>query len=85
VNDESLFLLHLRLLHLGLIQDGNVGVGVFPKGKEVFVSGERPDGCGIGTAPCEVLDCKAFARATPKCANAPVQQFQTMPVWSRIL
>jgi hypothetical protein len=30
------------------------------------------------------LDCKALARATPRCANAPVQQFQTMPLWSRI-
>src|SRR5208282_5793636 len=34
------------------------------------------------SAPCEVLACKALARATPKCANAPVQQFQTMPLWS---
>ncbi len=36
------------------------------------------------SAPREVLACKALARATPKCANAPVQQFQTMPLWSRI-
>ena len=32
------------------------------------------------SAPCEVFACKAFARATPRCANAPVQQFQTMPL-----
>src|SRR4029077_4512283 len=36
------------------------------------------------SAPCEVLDCKALARATPRCANAPVQQFQMMPLWSII-
>jgi hypothetical protein len=27
------------------------------------------------SAPCEVFDCKAFARATPRCAKAPVHQF----------
>jgi len=32
----------------------------------------------------KVLDCRAFARANPRCANAPVQQFHTMPLWSRI-
>jgi hypothetical protein len=34
----------------------------------------------LASAPCEVLASKAFARATPKCANAPVQQFQTIPL-----
>jgi hypothetical protein len=28
------------------------------------------------SAPCEVLACKAWARAKPRCASAPVQQFQ---------
>ena len=28
--------LHLRVLHLGLLQDGDVGVGVFPEGEEVL-------------------------------------------------
>ena len=31
-------LLQLGVLRLGLFQDGNVGVGVFPEGKEVLVS-----------------------------------------------
>ena len=30
-------LLQLRVFRLGFLQDGNVGVGVFPKGKEVLV------------------------------------------------
>jgi hypothetical protein len=30
-------LLQLRVLRLGLLQDGNVGVGVFPEGEEVLV------------------------------------------------
>jgi len=77
--------LQLRVLRLGFLQDGDVGVGVFPEGEEIFVGGERPNAGRIGIrAPCEVFDCKAFARAIPRCANAPVQQFQTMPLWSRI-
>jgi hypothetical protein len=31
-----------------LLQDGDVGVGVFPEGEEIFVGGERPDASGIG-------------------------------------
>jgi len=78
--------LQLRVLRLGFVQDGDVGVGVgvFPEREEVLVGGERPDAGGVGIRPCEVFDCKALARATPRCANAPVQQFQTMPPWSRI-
>ena len=33
-------LLQLRVLRLGLFQDGNVGVGVFPEGEEILVCGE---------------------------------------------
>src|SRR5271155_1026595 len=40
-------LLQLRVLCLGLLQDGDVGVGVFPERKEIFVGGERPDAGGI--------------------------------------
>src|SRR5690242_3997054 len=31
--------LQLRVLRLGLLQDGNVGVGVLPEGKEVLIRG----------------------------------------------
>ena len=31
-----------------MLQDGDVGVGVFPEGEEIFVGGERPDAGGIG-------------------------------------
>jgi hypothetical protein len=40
--------LQLRVLSFGFLQDGNVGVGVFPEGEEIFVSGERPDAGGVG-------------------------------------
>jgi len=35
-------LLQLRVLRLGLLQDGDVGVSVFPEREEFFVGGERP-------------------------------------------
>jgi len=31
-----------------LLQDGDVGVGVFPEGEEILVGGERTDAGGIG-------------------------------------
>ena len=35
-------LLQLRVLRLGLLQDGDVGVSVFPEREDIFVGGERP-------------------------------------------
>jgi hypothetical protein len=40
-------LLQLRVLRLGLLQDGDVGVGIFPEGKKVLVGSERPYSCRI--------------------------------------
>jgi hypothetical protein len=31
-----------------LLEDGDVGVGVFPEGEEILVGGECPDAGGIG-------------------------------------
>jgi hypothetical protein len=36
---SRLSLLQLRVLRLGFLQDGDVGVGVFPEGEEVLVGG----------------------------------------------
>jgi hypothetical protein len=41
-------LLQLPVFRFGVLQDGDVGVGVFPEREEVFISGERPDAGGIG-------------------------------------
>ena len=41
-------LLQPCVLGFGLFQDGNVGVGVFPEGEEVFVSGECTNAGSIG-------------------------------------
>src|SRR5580658_3731510 len=44
-------LLQFRVLGFGLFEDGDVGVGVFPEGEEIFVGSERPDVGGIGIGP----------------------------------
>jgi len=35
--------LQLRVLGFGLLQDGEVGIGVLPEGEEILVGGECPD------------------------------------------
>ncbi len=40
--------LQLGVLSLGLLQDGNVGVGVFPEGEEILVSGAGANGIALG-------------------------------------
>jgi len=40
-----------RVLRFGFFQDGNVEIGVFPEGEEIFVGGECPDAGGIGISP----------------------------------
>ena len=43
-------LLKLGVLGLGLLQDGDVRVGVFPEGEEVFVGGEGASASKVGAA-----------------------------------
>ena len=51
MNHCSLESLQLPELCLGFLQYGDIGVGVFPERKEIFVGGECPDAGGIGIAP----------------------------------
>src|SRR2546425_6335750 len=44
-------LLQLRVLRLGFLQDGDVGVGVFPEREEIILGGERPDAGGVAIRP----------------------------------
>jgi hypothetical protein len=46
--------LQLCVLGFGLLQDGDVGIGIFPEREEVFVGSECPDAGGIGVSACEV-------------------------------
>ena len=63
---QRMFLLQPGVLGIGLLQDGDVGVGIFPESQEIFVGGESADTGRIGSAPCEFFDCMALARAIPK-------------------
>jgi hypothetical protein len=39
---EVLPTLLIRIFRLGLFQDGDIGVGVFPERQKIFISSERP-------------------------------------------
>jgi hypothetical protein len=52
--------LQLCVLRLGFLQDGNVGVGVFPEGEEIFVGGTGfgvVSGERISSAELEMGEC----------------------------
>src|SRR5712691_7432948 len=54
---EDAELLQLCVLRLGLLQDGNVGIGVFPESEEVLVSGAAlcsVAGEGVGAGEAEM-------------------------------
>ena len=51
------FSVQLRVLRLGLLQDGDVGVGVFPECMEIFVGGaslSSVTGKRVGTGKAEM-------------------------------
>ena len=47
--------------------------------KSFYAASARTRAASVST-PCADLARSAFARARPRCASAPVQQFQTMPL-----
>jgi hypothetical protein len=53
--------LQLCVLRLGVLQDGDVGVGVFPEREEILVGGERPDAGGIGLPALNIKRIVRFA------------------------
>src|ERR1700684_3815249 len=56
-------LLQLRVLRFGLLQDGDVGVGVFPEGEEVFVGCEGANARGVGIGSARGFRPKDFGRS----------------------
>ena len=68
-------LVELRILCLGLLQDGNVGISVFPQWEEIPVGGEST---GAGSIGCNSLVCPRLQRirnccgiGTAGCRRAP--------------
>ncbi len=76
--------MRLPVFRFGFFKDGDVGVGVFPEAEEIFVRSEHPDAGGIGIRTLQSSRLQSIGTSQPRCAKAPVQQFQTMPLWSMI-
>jgi hypothetical protein len=69
--------LQLRVLRLGLLQEGDVGVGVFPEREESFVRGDRPHAGGVGMRPTRLLQTRlvgeqlvGFSKPKPDCCDS---------------
>jgi len=59
LNSGTKLLLQFRVLRLDLLQDGNVGVGVFPEGEKILIGGAGFRGVGLqdkGTGKAEVRE-----------------------------
>jgi hypothetical protein len=76
--------LQLRVFRFGCFRMGMSGSASFQSVRKSWYAASARTRAASASAPCEVLAWRAFALATPRCDNAPVQQFQTMPLWSRI-
>ena len=69
----SLQLLQLRVLRLGLFQDRDVGISVFPEREEIFVSSERSDAGGVGVSALRSsrLQCVRTSHAQMRQRSRP--------------
>ena len=68
-------LLQPRAFRFGLLEDGDVGVGIFPEVEEVLVGGAE----ALAVSP-EI----AYARAAPRRASVPNASPVVIPRWSTI-
>ena len=67
-----------------MLEDGNVGVGIFPECEEIFVGRESPDAGSISICAMRKPGRQSIAPGNSKVREGSGQQFQTMPPWSRI-
>src|SRR5437764_12787751 len=63
--------LQLRVLRLGLLQDGDVGIGVFPEGEEVFVGSKRPHAGSIGIRSLRGSRLQGVGTSQPQMRQGP--------------
>ena len=65
--------MQLRILGLGLLKDGNVGVGIFPQRQEILI-------CRFGFRGVALQHVGAGETDMDQCADG----FKPKPRWSRI-
>src|SRR5205807_6502689 len=73
-------LLQLRVLRLGLLQDGDGGVGVFPESEEVFVGSERPHAGSIGIRSLRGSRLQGVGTSQPQMRQGPRPAVPDNPV-----
>src|ERR1700677_175688 len=69
---------------LACFRTGMSEAASFPRVRKSIYAASALTRAASASAPVEFFASSAFARAFPRCASAPVQQFQTMPLRSRI-
>jgi hypothetical protein len=77
-------LLHLRVLRLSFLQDGDVGIGIPPEGEKIFVGGERPDAGSVGICTSRSSRLQRVRTRHAQMRQRSCPAVQTMPLWSRI-
>ena len=79
---EIVALWQLRVLRFRLFVDGMSESASFQSVRKSLCAANARTRAASASTHLDVRDRNAFARAKPKCAIVPVQQFQTMPPWS---
>src|SRR5208282_2528619 len=69
---------------LACFRMGTSGSASFQRVRKSLYAARARTRAAPASVPWDVFVCIALARATPRCAKAPVQQFHTVPLWSRI-
>jgi hypothetical protein len=71
--------LQLRVLRIGLFQDRNVGVGVFPEGEEVLIGGFCFGGVALHGIRSTQLEMSQYADGIPDHYSEMIQNFLKFP------
>ena len=69
-------LMQFRVVGFGFLQDGNVGVGIFPQCEEIFVGAERPDASGIGSRSSRLQRIRASYSQTCHLPSSSSTRFR---------
>jgi hypothetical protein len=78
-------LLQLRVLGFSFFQDGDIGIGVFPEGEEIFVRRERADAGGVGIRRLQLRRLQGIGAShsqMSQCSRPAIPH--DAAVWSKI-